>query len=98
MKTIKDKYFEGERILYGLKDASLGGITFGHGESPLKEASNIEIKNSIFKWKYPLWYDENVKVAQRQCHVAEFGTPSIFQSLIQRCKLQSFLEEAKTLL
>ena len=61
-EVIKDKYFEGERILYGLKDAKLIDVTFGHGESPLKEAKNIEIKDSIFKWKYPLWYDENVKV------------------------------------
>lgn len=62
MKTYTNKYFEGERILYGLQNANLDGITFGHGESPLKEAKDINIKNSIFKWKYPLWYDENVNV------------------------------------
>ncbi|MGQ5709222.1 DUF3737 family protein [Lactobacillus sp. PSON] len=62
MQNYEDKFFEGERILYGLKDANLNEITFGTGESPLKEAKNINIKNSIFKWKYPLWYDENVKV------------------------------------
>ena len=62
MREIKNRYFEGERILYGLNDTNLDGITFGEGESPLKEAQNINLKNSIFKWKYPLWYDENVKV------------------------------------
>lgn len=62
MKEITNKYFEGERILYGLKDTKLNQVTFGEGESPLKEAKNIELNNSIFKWKYPLWYDENVKV------------------------------------
>lgn len=61
-ETIENKYFEGERILYGLKDAELIDVTFGHGESPLKEAKNILVKDSVFKWKYPLWYDENVKV------------------------------------
>lgn len=61
MIKLDNKYFEGERILYGLKDAELNEITFGQGESPLKEARNISIKNSIFKWKYPLWYDQNVK-------------------------------------
>lgn len=45
----KNKYFEGERILCGLHDAVLDGITFGDGESPLKEAKNITLKNSIFK-------------------------------------------------
>lgn len=62
MQTIKNHYFEGERILYGLKDAELEGITFGNGESPLKEAKNIKLKDSIFKWKYPLWYDKGVTV------------------------------------
>lgn len=59
-----NKYFEGERILYGLKNAEFDGVTFGKGESPLKEASNLKLKNSIFKWKYPLWYDEDVEVEQ----------------------------------
>jgi hypothetical protein len=62
MIQINNKYFEGERILYGLTDANLAGITFGEGESPLKEAKNINLQHSIFKWKYPLWYDQNVNV------------------------------------
>lgn len=63
MKEYKNKYFEGERILYGLQNAKLEGITFGNGESPLKEAKDITISDSIFKWKYPLWYDDNVQVS-----------------------------------
>ena len=62
MKNYKDQFFKGERILYGLADANFDKVTFGMGESPLKEAKNINIKNSIFKWKYPLWYDENIKI------------------------------------
>lgn len=62
MTEYKNKYFAGERILYGLNDAILDGVTFDNGESPLKEAKNITLKNLIFKWKYPLWYDENVKI------------------------------------
>lgn len=62
MKKIKNKYFEGERILYGLSNTLLNQVTFGEGESPLKEANDIKLKDSIFKWKYPLWYDHNVKV------------------------------------
>ncbi|MBN6050001.1 DUF3737 family protein [Lactobacillus helveticus] len=49
-------------MLYGVNNAELEGITFGKGESPLKEAKNIQLKDSIFTWKYPLWYDDNVKV------------------------------------
>lgn len=62
MNSIKNHYFTGERILYGLKDTELTGITFGQGESPLKEASHIAVKDSIFQWKYPLWYDTDVEV------------------------------------
>ena len=62
MIEYKNNYFEGERIIYGLNDATLDGITFGNGESPLKETKNINLKNSIFKWKYPLWYAENINV------------------------------------
>jgi hypothetical protein len=62
MKSIKNHFFEGERILFGLKDAEVDGVTFGQGESPLKEANNIKVKDSVFKWKYPLWYDQNVEV------------------------------------
>ena len=62
MINYKNKYFEGERILYGANNLELDGITFGHGESPLKEAKNVNIKNSIFKWKYPLWYAKNVEL------------------------------------
>ena len=53
MRGIKNRYFEGERILYGLNDANLEGITFGEGESPLKEATNITLKNSINRCKQP---------------------------------------------
>ncbi|MBA1392780.1 DUF3737 family protein, partial [Lactobacillus sp. XV13L] len=38
------------------------GVTFGQGESPLKEARNIKLQDAIFKWKYPLWYDQDVEV------------------------------------
>lgn len=62
MTNYYNQYFEGERILYGAKNSNLDKITFGQGESPLKEASNLRIKDSIFKWKYPLWYDNHVKV------------------------------------
>ena len=47
MSIIKNHFFAGERILFGLKDAQLEGITFGEGESPLKEASKISIKDSV---------------------------------------------------
>ena len=54
--------YSGERALFMLKDAYLEGVTFHDGESPLKESSNLEIVNCSFKWKYPIWYANNVVV------------------------------------
>ncbi len=50
------KYYFEETIIYGLRCYSPMVITFGNGESPLDKEYNL--KNSIFKWKYPLWYAE----------------------------------------
>ena len=62
----KKKYqggsYTGERALFMLKDAYLEGVTFYDGESPLKESDNLEIVNCTFKWKYPIWYANNIIV------------------------------------
>ena len=62
MKTYKQGLFVGERALYDTHDAFIEDSTFMDGESPLKESSNIKLHKCIFKWKYPLWYCENVDV------------------------------------
>lgn len=48
--------------MYGTHDARISYCTFADGESPLKESSNLEIDNCLFRWKYPLWYTQNVKM------------------------------------
>jgi len=70
MQEIEQKFFEGERSLFMLRNANLSEVTFGHGESPLKEGKNLNLTNIIFKWKYPLWYCDNIKV-----------TDSIFETM-----------------
>lgn len=62
MKKIINKYFKGERILYGRDNLEIVKILFGYGESPLKETKDLKIKDSIFTWKYPLWYSKNIEV------------------------------------
>lgn len=62
MRTYREDYFEGERSLFGLKNAAIKDTTFGNGESPLKESSNLTLDNVTFKWKYPLWYSKNIEV------------------------------------
>lgn len=58
---IKQQYLTGERALYNTHNATIINSTFDNGESPLKESSDLKIYNSIFKWKYPLWYSKNIE-------------------------------------
>ena len=60
MKTITQGRFKGERALFGSNDLIINDSVFEDGESPLKESGNIELKNCLFRWKYPLWYCKNV--------------------------------------
>lgn len=63
MKTVKQDYLSGERALFQSDGILIENCVFADGESPLKESQNIDIQGSIFKWKYPLWYCQNVKVS-----------------------------------
>lgn len=60
--TISDKILTGERALFSLHDMAIERCTFADGESPLKESTDLEITDSLFQWKYPLWYCRNVKL------------------------------------
>jgi len=62
MRLIENLKLDGERALFDTHDAVIKNCLFYDGESPLKESSNIEIYNSTFDWKYPLWYTENILV------------------------------------
>lgn len=62
MKVINQQHLTGERALFKSTDLDIINSTFSHGEPPLKESKNITIKNSIFKWIYPLWYCNNINV------------------------------------
>ena len=53
--------FVGERALYDIHDAEIVDSVFEDGESPLKECSDLSLRNVEFRWKYPLWYGENIK-------------------------------------
>ena len=61
MDTIKQAYLTGERALFHASDVQVEDSTFAQGESPLKESRNIRLHNSIFKWKYPLWYSTDIE-------------------------------------
>ena len=66
-KEIRQEFLTGERALFQGKDLKIYDTIFDDGESPLKESNNIELYGSMFKWKYPLWYANNIKNFRR-CH------------------------------
>lgn len=63
MKTeIRQQVLTGERALFAAKDVAIIDSIFDNGESPLKESSDIALKGCFFRWKYPLWYANNIEV------------------------------------
>ena len=59
MIEIKNKTFGEERALYNLTDGLIDGCRFAgveDGESALKEARDIIVKNTNFDLRYPLWH------------------------------------------
>ncbi|MGM0213071.1 hypothetical protein IGI42_000604 [Enterococcus sp. AZ109] len=63
MNTIDQQHLTGERALFKSNNLIVKNSVFEDGESPLKESRNLDISDSIFRWKYPLWYCENVAVS-----------------------------------
>ena len=69
MDNIKKGTYIGERALYHIHDKIIDGCVFEDGESPLKECRNLVVRNTEFRWKYPMWYSkdiacENVKILE----------------------------------
>ena len=62
MKEFKNGIYVGERALFKTNDATINGCIFEDGESPLKESSNLNISQTVFRWKYPLWYCNHINV------------------------------------
>lgn len=97
VKKIQNGYYTGERPLFHGEHLEIGDTIFGEGESPLKESSDITLKNSMFQWKYPLWYSKNV-VAQ-DCTLAEMARAGVWytdrflilnwQAIILNCTIES---------
>lgn len=61
MQNVTRENLFGERALFNSNDLHITECVFDNGESPLKESSNIKIDECLFRWKYPLWYCNNIK-------------------------------------
>lgn len=62
MFKIENKFYEGERPLYGSKELKLEKVKFYPGESALKESRDVEAHDCYFMGKYPFWHNENVLI------------------------------------
>ena len=62
MQEVRFQNFSGERARCASRDLKIADSVFDGGESPLKESKNLELEGCMFRWKYPLWYCENVSV------------------------------------
>ena len=76
MKEITQQFMTGERALFQTSDSHISYCTFADGESPLKESHDLEIDNTLFRWKYPLWYCKNVVV--RECTLFDMARAGIW--------------------
>lgn len=76
MQEINQKYLTGERALFQASDSHISYCTFADGESPLKESRDLEIDNTLFRWKYPLWYSRNV--VMRECTLFDMARAGIW--------------------
>lgn len=61
-RLIERQILTGERALFHEKELNIKDSIFEDGESPLKESSDIELDGCSFRYKYPLWYANNITV------------------------------------
>lgn len=78
METITDKFYEGERPLYGTKNLRLERVKFYPGESALKEANRIIADDCYFMGKYPFWHNEGSVI--RNSHFTVYARAAIWYS------------------
>ena len=89
-KKIQQQVLTGERAAFMACNTDFINTTFEDGESPLKHSSNIYLEGSSFKWKYPLWYSENIRV--KDATVFEMGRAGIWYT--NKISLENVVVEA----
>ena len=65
MDIVKNRTFDGERVLYGVDGASVKDCIFdgpADGESAFKEGKNISVERCFFNLRYPFWHDNKLRM------------------------------------
>ncbi len=76
MENKENQTFTGERAQYFAENVSYKNCIFVDGESPLKHAKDISLEKCEFRYKYPLWNTENVKISSSRFY--ELGKSGIW--------------------
>ena len=76
MTEIRRAFLPGGRADFSARNRRYVDTIFADGESPLKHAHDIELVESSFKWKYPLWYCSNVHA--KDCTWFEMGRAGVW--------------------
>ncbi len=63
-KTISGKNFTEERPFFGETGLRIEDCSFDVGESPFKETADLEITDTRFLGRYPVWYAKNVQICK----------------------------------
>ncbi len=90
MREIQQAYYTGERPLFGATDLFLWDTVFDEGESPLKESRNIKLNSCTFKWKYPLWYANQIYA--QNCTWFEMARAGVWYSnhiMLEDCQIEA---------
>ena len=90
MKEIRQEFLTGERALFHGKNLRIYDTIFDDGESPLKESSDIELYGSMFRWKYPLWYANRIRV--KDCTWFEMARAGVWytnQMEVEDCAIEA---------
>ena len=103
MNKIENQNFDKERALYNLKDTEVINCNFAgieDGESVLKEARNVVVKNCNFSLRYPMWH--NRKFILENSNLDELSRAPIWYSTdgeIKNSKINSIkcLRECKNI-
>ncbi|MDN6683934.1 MAG: DUF3737 family protein [Bifidobacterium crudilactis] len=61
-KQVAQQVLVGERALFHEEGLEISHSIFQAGESPLKESHDVNVRDTSFEWKYPLWYTKQAEV------------------------------------
>lgn len=89
-EILEQQIFTGERALFNKKELTIKYSTFMDGESPLKECSDILLEHTTFKWKYPMWYSQNITL--NNCTLFDMSRAGIWYShniSMQDCQIEA---------